>query len=128
VANFLFRYSSSLVAQVLNPTWIAAQFPNNDQLNDPNGVFNRITGFAAGFVTSIFYSILPQIFKRLAFSEGTSSSKAKGEENAVRFYWYFMLATAFAGASLLQMLLDSLLDGTINTLVRHSFQIIACDH
>ena len=106
----------SLISTILNPTWLAEIFPNNQQLQDPDNFFFRtLAGISSGYVQSAFFSILPQIFKALAFFEGSSSSLAKAEEKAMRYFWYFMLITSFAGASLLQMFIDGLVNGTIDT-------------
>ena len=64
--------------------------------------------------------VLPQIFKLLSLFEGSSTSKAKAEENATRFYWYFMLVTAFTGSSLANMFLNGLAEGTIRQFHRSS--------
>ena len=104
----------SLVSQILSPTWLAARYPDNETFQDPDNFFYKaLAGISSGLIYSLFFSILPQIFKALAFSEGSSSSKVKAEENAMRFYWYFMLVTAFTGTSLVQMLVDGILQGTL---------------
>jgi len=98
----------------LSPTWLAAKYPDIQALQDPdNFFFKSLAGISSGLIYSLFFSILPQIFKALAFFEGSSSSKVKAEENALRFYWYFMLVTAFTGTSLVQMLVDGILAGRL---------------
>ena len=89
------------------------RYPDNPAFQDPNSFFYKcLAGISSGLLQSLFFSILPQVFKALAFFEGSSSSKVKGEENAMRFYWYFMLVTAFTGTSLVQMVVDGILRGT----------------
>lgn len=119
--------SCRLVSQVLDPAWLAARYPDNEVFQDPNSFFFKaLAGISSGLLYSLFFSILPQIFKALAFFEGTSSSKVKAEEKAMRFYWYFMLVTAFTGSSLVQMLIDGFMKGTQclwNKIAFHSFSL-----
>ena len=60
---------------------------------------------------SLFFSILPQIFKYMAFMLGSASTIPNGEDNALKFDWYFMLVTAFTGSTLASMLLQGLFQG-----------------
>lgn len=93
-------------------------FPDSTALNNPESIFfDMLAGFSSGLVQTVFFSVLPQVFKLLAFSDGTSSSKPKAEENALMFYWYFMLVTAFTGTALLQLLIASLVEGMIGAFV-----------
>ncbi|VEU35296.1 unnamed protein product [Pseudo-nitzschia multistriata] len=102
----------TMVSQLLNPTLLAEVFPDVEVLQNPDTFFFKaLAGISTGYIYTLFFSILPQIFKLLAFSEGSSSSKPQAEEYAMRFYWYFMLVTAFTGQSLVQMLLDGILQG-----------------
>jgi len=98
----------------LNPTLLAARYPNNEFFQDPNNFFFKaLAGISSGLLITMFFSILPQIFKALAFFEGSSSSKVKAEENALRFYWYFILVTSFTGPLLVQMLVSGFNEGTL---------------
>ena len=109
----------SFVSQVTHPTWLAAAFPDIEILQDPDNFFFRIlAGFSSGYIYTLFFSILPQVFKLLAMSEGTSSSKVDAEEKALRFYWYFMLVTAFTGGYLVNLLIASLVEGNVSDEVR----------
>jgi len=103
------------VSQILSPTWLATIFPDAKAFQDPDRLFYKaLAGISSGYINTLFFTILPQVFKALAFFEGSPSSKAKAEENAMRFYWYFMLVTAFTGASLFQMLLEGVLEGDLS--------------
>ena len=113
-----------LVSQILSPTWLAAAFPQTGWLQDPDNFFYKtLAGISSGYVQTIFYMVLPQIFKLLSLFEGSSTSKAKAEENATRFYWYFMLVTAFTGSSLANMFLNGLAEGTIDSFIAHRFSL-----
>lgn len=66
-------------------------------------------------MSNFFFYIFPRsgkkIFKLFANFEGTSSSVPRAENHALRFYWYFMLLTAFTGSTLAQMLVDGFVKG-----------------
>jgi hypothetical protein len=55
---------------------------------------------------------LKKVFKVFANFEGSSSSIPRAENHALRFYWYFMLLTAFTGSTLAQMFFDGFVNGT----------------
>lgn len=82
-----------------------------DRLTDflPNIVDEkRISGFLTGMLYTAFFSICPQIFKALSnFGSGASSVK-HAETSALRYYWIFMLATAFTGTSLATVVIEGL--------------------
>jgi len=104
----------TLTSQLLSPTKLASLFPDVEALQNSDSVFFKtLAGISTGYIYTLFFSVLPQIFKLFAFSEGSSSSKAKAEEKAMRFYWYFMLVTAFTGQSLVQMLIDGIFQGNL---------------
>jgi hypothetical protein len=102
-----------VTSAVLNPEYLAQAFPDSPIWQNENSFFYRFfAGISSGMLYSLFFSILPQIFKYLAFMLGSASSIPNGEDNALRFYWYFMLVTAFTGTTLASMLLDSLTQGS----------------
>jgi hypothetical protein len=70
-------------------------------LKDHSNLFYRLlAGPLSGLIMTLFFTFCPQLFKYLAFYEGTSSSLERGERTALLMYWYFMLVTAFFGSSL----------------------------
>eukprot|EP00531_Pseudo-nitzschia_arenysensis_P017328 CAMPEP_0116148558 /NCGR_PEP_ID=MMETSP0329-20121206/18442_1 /TAXON_ID=697910 /ORGANISM="Pseudo-nitzschia arenysensis, Strain B593" /LENGTH=1181 /DNA_ID=CAMNT_0003644741 /DNA_START=112 /DNA_END=3657 /DNA_ORIENTATION=- len=116
---FLYTVPLTFVSLITNPTFLEEAFPDLDALKDPDSIFFKgLAGFSSGYIYTIFFSILPQVFKVLAFSEGTSSSKVEAEEKALLFYWYFMLVTAFTGSYLVQMLIAILLEGNVSDELR----------
>jgi Calcium-dependent channel, 7TM region, putative phosphate len=44
---------------------------------------------------------------------GSASTLAKGQDNALQFYWYFMLVTAFTGSTLASMVLEAFKNGKL---------------
>eukprot|EP00533_Pseudo-nitzschia_delicatissima_P009379 CAMPEP_0116084330 /NCGR_PEP_ID=MMETSP0327-20121206/3747_1 /TAXON_ID=44447 /ORGANISM="Pseudo-nitzschia delicatissima, Strain B596" /LENGTH=1201 /DNA_ID=CAMNT_0003575273 /DNA_START=88 /DNA_END=3693 /DNA_ORIENTATION=+ len=111
---FLYTVPLTAVSLITNPAWLETYFPDNPTLKDPDSIlFQGLAGFSSGYIYTIFFSILPQVFKILAFSEGTSSSKVEAEEKALLFYWYFMLVTAFTSNFLVQMLIAIFFEGNV---------------
>ncbi|KAG7359065.1 protein of unknown function DUF221-domain containing protein [Nitzschia inconspicua] len=122
----LYAIPLALTSAVLNPDYLAAAFPDSPALHNPNGIFYRLlAGISSGMLYSLFFSVLPQIFKYLAFMLGSASTVAKGEDNALRFYWYFMLVTAFTGSTLATMLLDGLMTGNVGSQFKTALTSIA---
>lgn len=116
----------ALTSAVLNPTYLAAAFPDSPIWQNSDGVFYRLfAGLSSGMLYSLFFSVLPQIFKYLAFMLGTASTVHKGEDNALQFYWYFMLVTAFTGSTLATMLLNGLLTGNFGEEFRDALTSVA---
>lgn len=99
--------SDRLTQNLMNPVVLASRYPNSKVLHDEDSIFFRLlAGMSSGLLFTVFFSFLPQLFKFVAFYEGTSSSMEKAERKALLFYWYFMLVTAFTGSSLANMLLQ----------------------
>ena len=91
----------------MNPRWLGQFFPNSKSLHDPDNILYRaLAGPASGLATTLFMALLPQIFKLVAYYEGTSSSLEMAERKALLFMWYFMLVTAFFGQYLATMLIQ----------------------
>ena len=97
----------AFISLVLNPRWLGQFFPNSKSLHDPDNIlYKALAGPASGLATTLFMALLPQIFKLVAYSEGTSSSLEMAERKALLFMWYFMLVTAFFGQYLTAMLIQ----------------------
>jgi hypothetical protein len=59
-----------------------------------------INGFIPAILQSIFFSIAPYMFKVISnFSSGATSLN-DAERSTLKYYWFFMLATAFTGSFL----------------------------
>jgi len=97
----------AFISLVLNPRWLGQFFPNSKSLHDPDNIlYKALAGPASGLATTLFMALLPQIFKLVAYFEGTSSSLEMAERKALLFMWYFMLVTAFFGQYLTTMLIQ----------------------
>ena len=95
------RFTSTL----LNPTELAKWMPNVEAFSDPDSFFFKfLSGVSSGLLYTLFFSFLPQICKLIANYKGNASSMAVAEDNAMQYFWYFMLLTAFSGSQLANMI------------------------
>jgi hypothetical protein len=95
----------SLTSQLLNPAQLAEWFPDVEAFQDPDNFFFKfLSGISSGLVYTLFFSFCPQLFKAIANYKGNASSMAVAEDNALQYYWIFMLLTAFTGSSFANMI------------------------
>jgi Calcium-dependent channel, 7TM region, putative phosphate len=101
----------SATSHILDPTQLAAWFPEVEAFQNPDSFFFKfLSGLSSGMLYTLFFSFCPQLFKAIANYKGNASSIPVAEDNALRYYWIFMLLTAFTGSSLVSMFV-SILDG-----------------
>jgi hypothetical protein len=103
----LYTIPLTFIQHLLDPETLTKWFPDAEGLKDPTSqtyrALSRLAGPFSGLMYTLFFSFLPQVFKWLAFFDGTSSSMEKAERYALLLYWYFMLVTAFTGTALANM-------------------------
>jgi hypothetical protein len=68
-----------------------------------------LSGFISGALYTIFFSVCPFIFKLFANYGSNATSIRQAEYRALRYYWFFILVTAFAGQSLVSMVINGYL-------------------
>eukprot|EP00536_Pseudo-nitzschia_multiseries_P007157 jgi/Psemu1/286916/fgenesh1_pg.165_\ len=72
------------------------------------------SGFIPAMVTTGFYGICPPMFKAIANFGSNASSAACAEGSAMRYFWWFMIVSAFTGTSLASALIESFKEGDLN--------------
>ncbi|KAG7373736.1 protein of unknown function DUF221-domain containing protein [Nitzschia inconspicua] len=106
----LYTIPLATIQNLANPDFLATAFPDAPGLHDTSSatykLFASISGPFSSLMLTLFFCFMPQLFKFLAFYDGISSSMEKAERGALLLYWYFMLVTAFPGASLANMFLS----------------------
>lgn len=70
-----------------------------------------LSGILTGMLYTGFFSICPFIFKGLANFGSGAASLRQAEFLAIRYYWIFILVTAFTGSSLATMITSGLYSG-----------------
>jgi hypothetical protein len=104
----LTRISLRLTSILLSEENVGKAFPEMERLS-------ALSGILAGSLYTLFMSICPFIFKGLAnFGSGASSIR-QAEFRAIRYYWSFILVTAFTGTSLATMVTQGLYSGAYLT-------------
>jgi Calcium-dependent channel, 7TM region, putative phosphate len=63
----------------------------------------------SGLLKTAFFAVCPQIFKTLANSGSEATSSEQAEGRALRYFWFFMLATAFTGTSLATVVIEGVI-------------------
>jgi len=96
-----YRFTSTLLTE----TELDQIFPNVNRLSS-------VTGILSGLLYTLFFSICPFIFKALANFGSGATSVRQAEFKAIRYYWLFILVTAFTGSSLATMVTQGLYSGT----------------
>jgi hypothetical protein len=95
----------------LNPEKLAEVFPDWEALQNDNSFFFQVlSGISSGLLYTLFFSFCPQLFKAIANFEGNVSSKRSAEDKALKYFWFFMMLTAFTGTALAQMLSEVFLN------------------
>jgi hypothetical protein len=99
----------------LAPANLAQSFPALNGLRNNDFFRNVLSGFLTGFVWTLFFSICPFIFKAIANFGSGATSLRQAEFIALKYYWVFILITAFTGTSLSNILLNGLNSGAFPT-------------
>jgi len=66
------------------------------------------SGFIPALVWNGFYAICPPMFKAIANFGSNATSAACAEGSALRYFWWFMIVSAFTGTSLKVAVVDGL--------------------
>ena len=96
----LYTIPLSLTSDLFSARQLASWFPGLE-------VHNQISGILTGLLYTVFFSVCPFIFKALANFGSAATSQRHAEYRAIRYYWVFILATAFTGSSLATMITTS---------------------
>jgi hypothetical protein len=70
----------------------------------------RLSGLLSGGMRTLFFALCPQFFKALSNFGSGAASIQQAEKRAIRYYWFFMLVTAFTGTSLVTIVYEGVLD------------------
>ena len=55
-----------------------------------------MSGLVSALLYTLFFALCPILFKGIANSGSRATSVQEAEQYALKYYWYFMLVTAFA--------------------------------
>jgi Calcium-dependent channel, 7TM region, putative phosphate len=107
----LYTIPLSLTSNLLSANQLATWFPEMKE-------YSLISGILTGLLYTAFFSVCPFIFRALANFGSSATNKGQAEYRAIRYYWIFILATAFTGSSLATMIRSGLYSGTLLAIAR----------
>ena len=88
------------VQELLSPQSLQEILPDLDSWLQ-NGFMKYVfSGFIPALVWTGFYAICPPMFKAIANFGSNATSAACAEGSALRYFWWFMIVSAFTGTSL----------------------------
>ena len=118
VVGFCLAYTIPLTyfSSLVTPARLEAAFPDIPQIG-------RLSGVLSGGMRVLFFALCPQIFKMMSNFGSGAASIAEAEHRAIKYYWFFMLVTAFTGTSLATVVYEGLLasldvGGTVKGVLR----------
>lgn len=97
----------NLATSVFNENRLTALFPSLKEFEE-NFLFNNsISGIVQALLLTLFFSLAPQLFKMIANFGSNAHSVITAERDAMKYYWWFMVTTAFAGNGIVTAVLDT---------------------
>ena len=90
-------------ASQVDPETIAYYFPEHTKkINKLLGINipTVVSGLASALIWSLFFMLIPQVFKLIAYFGSQATSLAQAERRALQYFWWFMVITAFMGPNL----------------------------
>lgn len=100
----LYTIPLSLTSSLVSSRQLAIWFPNVKDVG-------ALSGILTGLLYTGFFSVCPFIFKSLANFGSGATSLRQAEFLAIRYYWIFILVTAFTGSSMATMVTSGLYSG-----------------
>lgn len=100
----LYTIPLSLTSSLVSAQQLSTWFPTVDDVG-------ALSGILTGLLYTGFFSICPFIFKSLANFGSGASSMRQADFLAIRYYWIFILVTAFTGSSMATMITSGLYSG-----------------
>jgi len=88
------------VQEWLSPEILQGILPNLDNWLQNEFAKYIFSGFIPALVWTGFYAVCPPMFKAIANFGSNATSAACAEGSALRYFWWFMIVSAFTGTSL----------------------------
>ena len=99
------------VQNLLSPESLQGILPDLDTWLQNDFAKYIFSGFIPALVWTGFYAICPPMFKAIANFGSNATSAADAERSALRYFWWFMIVSAFTGTSLASAVIR---DGGLN--------------
>ena len=113
--------------KLLEPASLQKTFPGlyNFLEENGNGFFsaNILSGLVGALLYTTFFALCPVLFKVIANSGSRATSVQEAEVYALKYYWFFMLVTAFVltafADAAIQIWNSSELEDTVQTMLKN---------
>jgi hypothetical protein len=113
--------------KLVEPASLQRTFPGlyNFLEENGNGFFtaNILSGLVGALLYTLFFALCPVLFKSIANSGSRATSVQEAEAYALKYYWFFMLVTAFVltafADAAIQIWNSNELDETVQTMLKN---------
>lgn len=95
------------VQQLLSPEYLTIILPDLDVWLKNNFLKYIFSGFIPALVWTAFYAVCPPMFKAIANFGSNATSEAFAEGSAMRYFWWFMVVSAFSGTTLASAMIEA---------------------
>jgi len=94
------------VQQLLSPEHPNFILPDLDVWLQNDFLKYIFSGFIPALVWTAFYAVCPPMFKAIANFGSNATSEAFAEGSAMRYFWWFMVVSAFSGTTLASAMIN----------------------
>jgi len=109
-----YTFPISAAAAFADPTKLYELWPELENIVNNRVLFKQIlSGIVPALLFTLFFALCPVMFKSIANFGSNATSVAVAEKAALRYYWWFMVCTAFTGSSLMTMVLNAINEGQV---------------
>lgn len=108
---FFYTFPLTRAQQAVSPETLGKVIPDLDVWLENSFLRYMFLGFIPALVWTAFFAICPPLFKVIANFGSNASSSAIAEGSAMKYFWWFMVVSAFTGTSLASALIDGFASG-----------------
>ena len=109
-----YTFPISAAAAFADPSKLYEIWPELEEIVNNSVLFKQIlSGIVPALLFTLFFALCPVMFKSIANFGSNATSVAVAEKAALRYYWWFMVCTAFTGSSLMTMVLNAVNEGQV---------------
>ncbi|CAB9500392.1 DUF221 domain-containing protein [Seminavis robusta] len=106
---FFYTLPLTAVSALANDEHLTALFPGLSESSFLNSAL--LSSLFAALIWAAFFAVCPVIFKTIANVGSNANSTVEAEFSALKYFWWFMVVSAFSGTSLQRMILEGFNDG-----------------
>ncbi|KAG7368157.1 protein of unknown function DUF221-domain containing protein [Nitzschia inconspicua] len=111
IIYFFYTIPLTRAQQLLSPETLGRVIEDLDIWLKNNFLKYVFTGLIPALVWTAFFAICPPMFKMIANFGSNATSSALAEESALRYFWWFMVVSAFTGTSLSSAIIEGFQSG-----------------